>query len=132
MTRLARALGVACAMLMLAPPLLPGQEPGIERPAPPALEDFETDANKDGVPDGWYNQRDATLMPEGGVVGPHFLLHERDRGGEVEVVQHQRTGEEDQRRHNPQPDAHRPQIVARGRAFDGESGGKREAVGHGP
>jgi hypothetical protein len=36
-----------------------GQEPEIKRPPPPSLEDFEADANRDGVPDGWYNLRDA-------------------------------------------------------------------------
>ncbi|GAC1463878.1 MAG: hypothetical protein NVSMB9_01870 [Isosphaeraceae bacterium] len=48
-------------------------EPEIERPAPPALDDFETDRNEDGVPDGWYNLRDARIMTEGGVVGPKYL-----------------------------------------------------------
>src|SRR5262249_38917303 len=53
----------------------------IERPAPPALEDFETDANNDGVPDGWYNLRDAKIVAEGGVVGPHFLKFENPKIG---------------------------------------------------
>jgi hypothetical protein len=51
---------------------LRGQEPEIERPTPPPLENFETDADHDGVPDGWYNLRDAKLAAEGGTVGPHF------------------------------------------------------------
>jgi hypothetical protein len=55
--------------------------PEIVRPAPPRLEDFETDANKDGTPDGWYNLRDARIVAEGGVVGPHFLRFENKRPG---------------------------------------------------
>ena len=42
------------------------QEPEIERPGPPALDDMETDANSDGVPDGWYNARDAISDAAGG------------------------------------------------------------------
>jgi hypothetical protein len=53
----------------------------IVRPEPPALDDFETDANKDGVPDGWYNQRDCTLVDKGGVVGPHCLRFEVEKPG---------------------------------------------------
>ena len=45
----------------------------IERTGPPRLDDLETDANKDGVPDGWYNARDISWLAEGGRVGPHFL-----------------------------------------------------------
>src|SRR5262249_44663149 len=37
------------------------------------LDDLETDANKDGVPDGWYNARDVSWVAEGGAIGPHFL-----------------------------------------------------------
>lgn len=33
--------------------------------SPPAREDFEVDADKDGVPDGWYNIRDAGLAAGG-------------------------------------------------------------------
>ena len=36
-----------------------GQEELSRTPRPPALDDMETDANGDGVPDGWYNARDA-------------------------------------------------------------------------
>jgi hypothetical protein len=57
------------------------QEELIERTGPPALDDLETDANKDGVPDGWYNARDAAWMAEGGKVGPHFVRCECDRPG---------------------------------------------------
>ena len=42
------------------------QEPEIDRPGPPALDTLEADANGDGVPDGWYNLRDARWI-EGGV-----------------------------------------------------------------
>ena len=81
---LAAALGLVVAT---GPPSAPvrGQEPDEEtlvvRPAPPRLDDFETDKNKDGVPDGWYNLRDARLVPEGGVVGPQFLRFECDKPG---------------------------------------------------
>jgi hypothetical protein len=57
------------------------QGPEILRPKPPRLEDFETDANKDGTPDGWYNLRDARIVADGGVVGPHFLRFENARPG---------------------------------------------------
>src|SRR4051812_20461558 len=50
-----------------------GQDALIERTGPPALDDLESDVNKDGVPDGWYNARDAVLKTEGGYVGPHFV-----------------------------------------------------------
>ena len=56
-------------------------EPGIERPDPPALDDFETDKNHDGVPDGWYNARDFKLMEKGGVVGDHCLRFEVHKPG---------------------------------------------------
>ncbi len=49
------------------------QEPEIERPGPPALDNLEHDTNKDGVPDGWYNARDAVYQSRGGIVGPHFV-----------------------------------------------------------
>lgn len=51
-------------------------EPEIERPAPPKLDDFESDSNGDGVPDGWYNLRDARIVADGGVVKPKFLRFE--------------------------------------------------------
>ena len=57
------------------------QDVRIERPGPPALDDMETDANKDGLPDGWYNGRDAVLMAEGGYVGPHFVRFESTKPG---------------------------------------------------
>ena len=56
-------------------------EPEIERPEPPASDGFEADEDKDGVPDGWYNLRDAKIMPEGGVVGPKYLKFECTKMG---------------------------------------------------
>ena len=53
---------------------LPAQE--VVRPGPPKVEDFETDADGDGVPDGWYNLRDARLISSGGPMGPKFLRFE--------------------------------------------------------
>ena len=35
-----------------------GPEALIVRTPPPALDDLETDANHDGLPDGWYNARE--------------------------------------------------------------------------
>ncbi len=42
---------------------------------PPELDDLETDTNKDGMPDAWYNARDVAWLAEGGApgVGPHFF-----------------------------------------------------------
>jgi len=57
------------------------QEELIERPGPPALDNMELDDNKDGVPDGWYNARDATIIAEGGAVGPHFVRFECTQPG---------------------------------------------------
>ena len=48
----------------------------IERPVAPAHDDFESDKDRDGVPDGWYNLRDARFVAEGGVVGPKYLKFE--------------------------------------------------------
>ena len=45
----------------------------VERTGPPELDDMETDANKDGIPDGWYNARDVSWIADDGAVGPHFL-----------------------------------------------------------
>ncbi|MBV8610462.1 MAG: hypothetical protein JO034_23765 [Singulisphaera sp.] len=74
---------VALVLTLLAAPgpRCLGQEPVIERPPPPAVEDFETDANKDGIPDGWYNARDVKLVSEGGPVGPHCLRFEVRKPG---------------------------------------------------
>jgi len=59
------------------------QEPAGEilRPPPPARDDLELDANGDGVPDGWYNARDAAIEATGGAAGPHFLRFSCERRG---------------------------------------------------
>jgi len=57
------------------------QEELIERPGPPAIDNMELDDNRDGVPDGWYNARDAKIVTEGGAVGPHFVRLECTQPG---------------------------------------------------
>ena len=57
------------------------QEPEIERAGPPAVDDLEKDANGDGVPDGWYNARDAIWEAKGGVAGPHFIRFDSPHRG---------------------------------------------------
>ncbi|MHC5538163.1 hypothetical protein ACYOEI_08035, partial [Singulisphaera rosea] len=81
MTKVARCLAVVMALVVLADSSSRAQEPELERPAPPALDDFESDENKDGVPDGWYNARDAVIVAEGGKVGPHCLKFETRKSG---------------------------------------------------
>ena len=83
MSPIARVLAVVMALGAVsgAGRSLQGQEVEIERPGPPALDDFESDKNKDGVPDGWYNLRDAKLVAKGGVVGPHCLRFECHKPG---------------------------------------------------
>ncbi|WP_435021512.1 hypothetical protein TA3x_002415 [Tundrisphaera sp. TA3] len=58
-----------------------GQAVEPERSGPPPLEDFEVDADKDGVPDGWYNLRDAKIVAGGPEPGGHCLRFENDRPG---------------------------------------------------
>ena len=54
---------------------------------PPALDDMETDANGDGIPDGgWYNGYNAKLIAEGGAVGPHFVRFESTRPGRAATL----------------------------------------------
>ena len=53
----------------------------IPRPAPPARDDLEKDDNDDGVPDGWYNARDASIQTSGGASGPRFIRFECPRRG---------------------------------------------------
>ncbi len=60
------ALIVLAGMMEVAIPELAAQEELIVRPGPPAVDNLETDANKDGIPDGWYNARDVKWMNEGG------------------------------------------------------------------
>ncbi|MDG3003334.1 hypothetical protein [Paludisphaera mucosa] len=66
------ALGVAACWVG---PSASAQAPNGEilRPPPPPRDDLETDANADGVPDGWYNARDAAIEPDGGAAGPRFV-----------------------------------------------------------
>lgn len=64
---------------LLLAPWIHAQE--IVRPGPPALEDFETDVDDDGLPDGWYNPRDVTIAKQGGVVGPSCLRFENTKAG---------------------------------------------------
>ncbi len=52
------------------------QESLIDRPEAPRREDFETDSDGDGVPDLWYNRRDAALVDDDGVDGATFLRFE--------------------------------------------------------
>jgi hypothetical protein len=77
MKRVAPAL-LAFAVLSLT---VRGQEPEIERPEPPAVDDLERDANRDGIPDGWYNARDTTWEAKGGIRGPHFVRFTSMRRG---------------------------------------------------
>ena len=60
-----------------------GQDALVVRTGPPRVDDFETDVNKDGVPDGWYNLRDARLLDEGGApgAGPRCLRFEARKPG---------------------------------------------------
>jgi hypothetical protein len=53
----------------------------ISRPGPPTHDDFETDADGDEIPDGWYNLRDASYQPIGGADGPRCLMFENQRPG---------------------------------------------------
>lgn len=55
--------------------------PLIVRPGPTPHEDFETDADGDQIPDGWYNLRDARLDRSGGFDGPSCLTFECARRG---------------------------------------------------
>jgi hypothetical protein len=55
----------------------------IERPAPPPRDDLELDANKDGIPDGWYNALDATIEATGGVAGPRFVRFRCEKRGRI-------------------------------------------------
>src|SRR5262245_5263201 len=70
---------VLFAVIGLLPVLARGQEEPVREP-PPKLEDFETDSDKDGIPDGWYNVRDGKLAGNG-VVGPTCYRFESSRPG---------------------------------------------------
>src|SRR6185312_7997775 len=65
---------LALAMLLAIPSSVHAQGPALGQATevpegPKPLEDFEVDTDADGIPDGWYNLRDAKLV-EGGVGGP--------------------------------------------------------------
>ena len=77
------SLRVSTLLLALAMLVSRGlaQEPEIERTGPPAVDDLEKDSNRDGVPDGWYNARDAIWETKGGIVGPHFIRFECTQRG---------------------------------------------------
>ena len=79
----ARLFVLAVASLALSGSALRGQEVEVQRPGPPPVEDFETDKNKDGVPDGRYNACDVKIAAEGGVagLGPHCLRFESHNPG---------------------------------------------------
>ncbi len=70
LTTLAALSATAAAALPRARAQEPDPESLLVRDGPKPLEDFESDESLDGVPDGWYNLRDAVLTKAGGVVGP--------------------------------------------------------------
>ncbi len=48
----------------------------------PPVDELEKDGNGDGMPDGWYNFRDAKWIEGDGAKGPHFVrLHSDEPGG---------------------------------------------------
>ena len=71
----------AFALLLVLAARSASAQDEIARPGPPALDDFETDADGDGVPDGWYNLRDARLVDGGGPVGPKVVRFENAKPG---------------------------------------------------
>jgi hypothetical protein len=77
----ASAIAVVALLAATRPPSF-AQDPAplVVRPGPPPLDDFETDADGDQIPDGWYNLRDARTVP-GGVVGPTCFEFTNDRPG---------------------------------------------------
>ena len=78
--RVLRALGVV-ASVGFGSSLAAQEGALVVRPGPPALENFESDSDGDGVPDGWYNLRDAVLEGMGGADGPKCLTFTNDRPG---------------------------------------------------
>jgi hypothetical protein len=75
-------LAFAIAGLLAIASNLLAQAPEPEKSGPPSIEDFETDADGDGIPDGWYNLRDARVV-EGGVgkLGTKCFRFENSRPG---------------------------------------------------
>jgi len=80
-----RTMRVAVALTLLLASgfgLRAQDEPDLRpRPGPPRLEDFETDEDGDGVPDGWYNLRDVRVVKGGTAPGKSCLRFENDRPG---------------------------------------------------
>ena len=77
--------GFLFALLLFAAlpsPLRAQNEPDLRpRPGAPKVEDFEKDEDGDGVPDGWYNLRDARLVKGGTSPGVTCLRFENDKPG---------------------------------------------------
>jgi len=80
-----RTLSLAVGLLSLLQSGVVGQvsEVEIERPGPPARDDFEVDENQDCLPDGWYNPFEARLEAQGGVVGPRYLRFKNELPGRI-------------------------------------------------
>ncbi|OJW16258.1 MAG: hypothetical protein BGO49_18900 [Planctomycetales bacterium 71-10] len=85
MTKPAPLLLSILTLALGLPPLARAQAPDptadIIRTPPPARDDLEEDANGDGVPDGWYNARDAAIEATGGPAGPKFVRFSCERRG---------------------------------------------------
>jgi hypothetical protein len=67
-------LGIALALLLATPPALHAQVSALGQATevlegPKPLDELEVDTDSDGIPDGWYNLRDAKTV-EGGIGGP--------------------------------------------------------------
>lgn len=76
-----RFLDWSCLVFLALPGMLQAQDAAkIERPGPPSAEDFETDEDRDDLPDGWYNIRDGRLV-DGGQVGERCLRFENEAPG---------------------------------------------------
>jgi len=77
-----RPLALLLVLLLAWQPAAPAQSPatGVPR-GPKPLEDFEVDTDADGIPDGWYNLRDA-VVADGGIPGSKKCLRfENDKPG---------------------------------------------------
>ncbi len=72
---LAAAMGMTALRLTGTTPAREiAQDEPAERKGPPELDDMETDADEDGIPDGgWYNARDVSWIAGDGAVGMHFI-----------------------------------------------------------
>jgi hypothetical protein len=60
---LAATLGLSAVRLTLTTPdraIASAQDEPVDRKGPLELDDLETDSDKDGIPDGWYNARDVS------------------------------------------------------------------------